>query len=166
MNFDRSANRAAWRMTLLSVPFFALSITLSSQPAPAADFEPEEHAGKVLVLDFWASWCVPCRRSFPWLNTMHEKYAEDGLVIVGVNLDMERADAVRFLDEYPAAFKIVYDDDKELAKRFEVIAMPSSYLIGRDGKLAAQHLGFKVKKQAEYEAAIRQALSETGTENE
>lgn len=166
MKFDASTSRASWRVTLLRAYVLALSIALLAQPAPAADFNLEEHEGKVVVLDFWASWCVPCRRSFPWLNTMHEKYGPEGLVIVGVNLDLERVNAERFLDEYPAAFKIIYDDDKELARQFDVIAMPSSYLIGRDGKVAERHLGFKVKKQAEYEAAIRRALGETGTENE
>lgn len=124
----------------------------------SATFDPQEYAGKVVILDFWASWCVPCRRSFPWLNTMHEKYSRDGLVIVGVNLDMEHPDAERFLAEYPAKFRIVYDDGMTLAQHFEVMAMPSSFVIGRDGEVVAEHLGFKVKKQDEYEAVIRRAL--------
>jgi thiol-disulfide isomerase/thioredoxin len=128
------------------------------QAARSATFDPQEYAGKVVVLDFWASWCVPCRRSFPWLNTMQEKYGDEGLVIVGINLDMERAEAGRFLAEFPADFRIVYDDGMVLARRFEVMAMPSSYVIGRDGEVVAEHLGFKVKKQDEYEAVIRQAL--------
>ena len=122
--------------------------------------------GKVVVLDFWASWCVPCRRSFPWLNTMHDKYAGEGLVIVGVNLDMERADAERFLAEYPAEFSVVYDSNQELARRFEVVAMPSSYVIGRDGQIVARHMGFKVKQQDEYEALIVEALQASGESNE
>jgi peroxiredoxin len=97
---------------------------------------------------------------------MYEKYGNDGLVIVGVNLDLDRDEAERFLDEFPASFDIVYDEDKGLARQFEVIAMPSSYLISRDGKILERHLGFKVKKQAEYEAAIVKALSNTGTGNE
>jgi thiol-disulfide isomerase/thioredoxin len=146
--------------------FLVVPLALLVQTASAADFDLNEHAGKVVIVDFWASWCVPCRRSFPWFNTMHDKYADDGLVIVGVNLDMERAEAERFLGEFPASFRIVYDDEKALAKQFDVIAMPSSYLIGRDGKIIEQHLGFKVKKQAEYEAAIVSALGRTGTRNE
>jgi thiol-disulfide isomerase/thioredoxin len=132
--------------------------TLPIQAAQSATFDPQEYAGKVVVLDFWASWCVPCRRSFPWLNTMHEKYDDVGLVIVGVNLDMERDEAERFLTEFPADFRIVYDEEMALARRFEVMAMPSSFVIGRDGEVIAEHLGFKVKKQDEYEAVIRNAL--------
>ena len=133
-------------------------LVLPAETVSSATFDPQEYAGKVVVLDFWASWCVPCRRSFPWLNSMHVKYEGDGLVIVGVNLDMERTEAERFLAEFPAEFRIVYDDEMALARRFEVIAMPSSYVIGRDGEVLAEHLGFKVRKQDEYEAVIREAL--------
>jgi cytochrome c biogenesis protein CcmG/thiol:disulfide interchange protein DsbE len=153
----------AWIAALL-VAYFSL---LTSIPASASDtFDPGQYAGKVVVIDFWASWCAPCRRSFPWLNSMHEKYGDDGLVIVGVNLDMERTDAERFLEEYPAAFSIVYDENQELARQYEVVAMPSSYVIGRDGKVAAKHMGFKVKQQDEYEALIVAALQEPGEDNE
>ena len=140
---------------------------LAAPPAPAAGaLDIGQYAGKVVVLDFWASWCAPCRRSFPWLNSMHDKYVDDGLVIVGVNLDMERADAERFLEEYPAAFSIFYDENQELARHYEVVAMPSSYVIGRDGKLAARHMGFKVKQQDEYEALIVEALQKPGENDE
>lgn len=140
---------------------------LVSAPAPAADtLDLGQYAGKVVVLDFWASWCEPCRRSFPWLNAMHDKYGPEGLVIVGVNLDMERADAQRFLEEYPADFSIVYDANQALAREYEVVAMPSSYVIGRDGQLAAKHMGYKVRQQDEYEALIVRALREPGSDNE
>jgi len=134
--------------------------------AVSAEFGIDQYEGKVVVLDFWASWCVPCRRSFPWLNAMHEKYADEGLAIVGVNLDMERADAEQFLQEYPAMFTILYDDDRQLAEQFEVVAMPSSYVIGRNGKVIARHMGFKVKQQDDYESVIVDALREPGNGDE
>ena len=118
------------------------------------------YRGKVVIVDFWASWCVPCRRSFPWLNAMHEKYADDGLVIIGVNLDRERESAIEFLRDYPAQFQISYDPDATLAEEFGVLGMPSSYVIGRNGDTRSHHIGFKVKKQDEYEAAIVAALEE------
>ena len=166
MKLDRPASLRLRGPRILFSCLFVAQLALPARPAFAADFDPNDHAGKVVMVDFWASWCVPCRRSFPWLNTMHEKYADDGLVIVGVNLDLERAEADRFLAEFPASFKIVYDENKALAKQFEVIAMPSTYVIGRNGKVIEQHLGFKVKKQAEYEAAIVSALAQSGTEDE
>jgi len=117
-----------------------------------------EYRGKVVVVDFWASWCVPCRRSFPWLNQMQEKYGEQGLIIVGVNMDATAAEAQSFLSDFPADFRIVSDPKGDLARKFDVIAMPSSYVIDRNGEIAAKHLGFKVKKQQEYEQIIKETL--------
>lgn len=114
--------------------------------------------GKVVVVDFWASWCAPCRRSFPWLDAMQRKYADQGLVVIGVNEDNAFEDAEAFLAEVPVGFRIVPDEDGEIAREFELIAMPSTYLIGRDGKLAARHLGFKTVKQGEYEALLEELL--------
>ena len=135
-----------------------LLVGLAQATAETA-FNLDEHAGKVVLVDFWASWCVPCRRSFPWMNEMQDKYADQGLVIVAVNLDNTPADATLFLEDYPASFEIVYDADKSVARKFKVQAMPSSFLFGRDGKIADAHQGFKVKQQAEYEAAIVEALA-------
>ena len=147
----------AWIPALLVAQFAFLA---GAPAAASGSLDMSQYEGKVVVLDFWASWCVPCRRSFPWLNTMHDKYARDGLVIIGVNLDMERADAERFLEEYPADFAIVFDEAQQLARQYEVVAMPSSFVIGRDGRVAATHMGFKVKKQDEYEALLVRALKE------
>jgi thiol-disulfide isomerase/thioredoxin len=137
-----------------------LALLILGSPASSADEELDltRHDGKVVVLDFWASWCVPCRRSFPWWNTMHTKYADEGLIIIGVNLDNDLQDAAKFLDEYAADFNIHYDKDKVLAKQFGVQAMPSTYILGRDGQLVARHFGFKVKQQEEYEAVLMEAL--------
>ena len=131
-----------------------------SNPAYAAEhaLDLAQHQGKVVVLDFWASWCVPCRRSFPWWNTMQAKYGDDGLVIIGVNLDNDLQDAAKFLEEYSADFSIHYDVDKVLAKQYGVQAMPSTYILGRDGKIVATHFGFKVKQQQEYESVLVNAL--------
>lgn len=149
--------------TIRSV-FFLLSLALV--PAAMADgggagrLDLDRYQGKVVVLDFWASWCGPCRRSFPWLNEMHAKYAQDGLVIIGVNLDANEDDAAEFLEEYPADFGIHFDPAAVLATEYEVEAMPSSYVIGRDGEIIASHRGFKIKQQADYEAILVEALGE------
>ncbi len=137
-----------------------MSPLAESAAAPGETLDLANYEGKVVVLDFWASWCVPCRRSFPWLNEMHKKYAQDDLVIIGVNVDQDQDDAAAFLDKYPAQFRISYDANGVLAKAYGVRGMPSSFVIGRDGQLAAQHLGFKVKRQDEYEAAIVAALQQ------
>jgi cytochrome c biogenesis protein CcmG, thiol:disulfide interchange protein DsbE len=89
---------------------------------------------------------------------MQRKYGDDGLVIIGVNEDAAKEDAEAFLQAFPVSFRIVADRDGALAREFGLMAMPSSYLIGRDGELAVRHLGFKTGKQDEYEAAIRHLL--------
>jgi thiol-disulfide isomerase/thioredoxin len=126
----------------------------------AADptFDLTQYRGKVVYLDFWASWCKPCRHSFPWMNGMQQKYAADGLVIVAVNLDEQRTDADRFLKETPADFTIVYDTEGKLGEEYAIIGMPSSFLIGRDGQVVKSHQGFYDESPAEYEAEIRDLL--------
>ena len=133
--------------------------------APAHALDLTQYSGKVVVVDFWASWCVPCRQSFPWLNAMHDEYADDGLVILGVNTDADAAEAQQFLEDYPANFEIVYDPEGELARAFEVVAMPSSYVFARDGELDARHLGFLRSRRDEYEAVIQRLIAEPNTED-
>lgn len=136
--------------------------TLAALSAQASgDSLVSEREGKVVIVDFWASWCVPCRRSFPWMNAMIEKYADDGLVIVAVNLDKERAAAEAFLAEIPANFEIEFDPEASIAREYGVEAMPNSFVFGRDGELVTRHLGFKVAKQDEYEAVLVNALGVT-----
>ena len=132
---------------------------VSSNTTAANDFDLQKFHGKVVVLDFWASWCVPCRRSFPWMNSMQEKYGSDDLVIIGVNLDADNADAQAFLSETPAEFRIINDPDGTLAREHDVIAMPTSYVFDRSGNLVTRHLGFKVKRQEEYEALLVDTLN-------
>ncbi len=115
--------------------------------------------GSVVVVDFWASWCAPCRRSFPWLNEMQARYRDQGLVIIGVNVDAERADADKFLAAVPAGFRIVYDPSGKLPEQFGVTAMPSPFVFDRTGELANRHLGFQNARRSEYEAVLRQLLA-------
>lgn len=130
----------------------------SSTSAESA-FNLAAYSGKVVVLDFWASWCIPCRRSFPWMNSMMERYGRDGLVIIGVNMDKDPAEADAFLKEYPPKFRILNDPGGELAQEYDVIAMPSSYVFDRNGRQVTRHLGFRVKRQDEYEAILLESLN-------
>lgn len=137
----------------------AIILAVTPVAGNAADaFDLSVYQGKVVVLDFWASWCVPCRHSFPWMNEMQEKYAEEGFVVIAVNLDNKASSAEAFLQKYPAKFSIQYDRERQLARQYGVEAMPSSFLIGRDGTIIERQLGFKVAKTDDYEAAIVAAL--------
>jgi len=85
---------------------------------------------------------------------MQHKYADDGLVVIAVNLDNQASDAEAFLQRYPAEFLVYYDHGRELARQYGVEAMPSSFLIGRDGTIVERQLGFRAGKTDDYEAAI------------
>lgn len=115
-------------------------------------------SGKVVYVDFWASWCVPCRQSFPWMEQMHKKYHDSGLEVVAVNLDRQPQAADKFLKDIPASFKIVYDSTGTLAKQYQLETMPTSLLYGRDGKLISRHIGFQSEDASELELEIKGLL--------
>lgn len=98
--------------------------------------------GKVLLVDFWASWCGPCRASFPALKEIAEKYKDKGLVVIGVSLDEDKADMDAFVRKTSPTFTIVRDPKSKLAELLDVQAMPSSFIVDRSGKLVATHLGY------------------------
>lgn len=147
-----------------------LLISLLPAAAPAGDstslLELSEYRGKVVVVDFWASWCTPCRRSLPWLDAMHRKYAKEGLVVIGINEDKASEDAEAFLRDVPVGFRIVFDKDGEIALQYDLMAMPSTYVFARDGAVAARHLGFKTAKQDDYEALLRSLLDRSAAAND
>lgn len=114
--------------------------------------------GSVVYVDFWASWCAPCRESFPWMNEMQAKYADRGLKIIAVSLDRKRADSEQFLAEVPADFTIGFDPQGQLAEQFKVIGMPMAFVIDRDGRLVEKHTGFRNSKRESYEASLAEQL--------
>jgi len=116
--------------------------------------------GRVVYLDFWASWCAPCRQSFPWMNELQKRYADRGLTIIAVNLDRERADADRFLHKLSPDFQVRFDPAGELAQQFAVHGMPTSVILDRSGKPRFTHIGFRSGDAPQYEQQIQQLLAE------
>lgn len=116
------------------------------------------YSGKVIYVDFWASWCGPCKHSFPWMNDIQSKYGAKGLQIIGINLDAKIEDAQRFLKTNPANFITAFDPAGITPKAYAIKGMPTSYLIGRDGKVLLQHAGFKESDKTELEKKIQEAL--------
>ena len=154
---------------------FAILLAMASTGAwavgagePAPDFalasaksdavKLSDYRGKVVYLDFWASWCAPCRKSFPWMNEIKQRYASQGLEVLAVNMDGQRGDAEAFLSAHPAAFTVAFDDQGKTATAYRVKGMPSSYLIDRDGKVREVHTGFRDDQREALEGMIRQAL--------
>lgn len=114
--------------------------------------------GKLVYIDFWASWCVPCRKSFPWMNAMQAKYKNRNFIVLAINLDKDRALADKFLSKFPADFQIAYDPKGELAEQFNVVGMPMAFMMDESGQIVDKHVGFKSSKVAEYEDSIVKLL--------
>jgi len=156
-------------LTQLSLFVFSLFIVISSSSYAYAQQEVssqvaleqalDEHKGEVIYLDFWASWCGPCRKSFPWMNKIEAEYKQQGFSVISVNLDANKALATKFLNEIPASFTVIYDPKGKIAKHFKIQGMPSSMLIGRDGKIKSRHTGFFTKKISLYQQEIEQLLA-------
>jgi peroxiredoxin len=123
-------------------------------------FDLHELRGKVVYLDFWASWCTPCAKSFRFLNELDGDLKARGLQVVGINLDEIPEDATGFLTKHPARFTLAADRDFECAKAFDVQAMPSSYLVDRKGMVRHVHLGFRAGESGELRGLVEQLLAE------
>jgi len=130
--------------------------------APAAPLALGSFRGSVVYVDFWASWCVPCRVSMPALERMYRKYRGLGLRVVGVNKDVAHADAERFLKRVAVSFPLVADGDDAVARAFDVQAMPSGYLVDRRGVVRYVHRGFTDETAAALAAEIEILLKEGG----
>ncbi len=148
-----------------SAAFAALALVCvalaSARPAYAdALLDLSVYKGKVVYLDFWASWCKPCRQSFPWMDSVQRSYRDEGLVVVGVNVDMEHEPAERFLQQMSPRFRIVFDPKGSLAEVFKVKGMPASFVIDRHGKVRFRHLGFRPERAGELDAELRALLAE------
>ena len=119
----------------------------------------QQYKGQVVYVDFWASWCVPCAHSFPFLNELHHEFKDKGLQIVGINMDENAGDAKAFLAKTPAQLTIVADTSTQCAKDFDVKAMPSSYLIDRKGVVHHVHQGFRSEDIKELRALVEHLLA-------
>jgi thiol-disulfide isomerase/thioredoxin len=130
--------------------------------ASSASFDATQLAGEVVYLDFWASWCKPCRESFPWMNTLNNTLLlrNKGLVVVAVNVDQQSADADAFLSRYPANFRVVFDPDGKLAEQYKVTGMPSSVILDRQGAIRFRHVGFHSNDGDKYITELQQLLNE------
>ncbi|MBL4580938.1 MAG: TlpA family protein disulfide reductase [Gammaproteobacteria bacterium] len=137
-----------------SAPIFDLPSIYADHPAiSTASLE-----GKTVFVDFWASWCAPCLTSLPLYNDMYHKYKDQGLEIVAINVDNPSEDGLDFLLDTPLDFLIPADPDGEAAELFEVIGMPTSYLIEPDGTVKLVHMGFRSGDIEMIEEAIQDSL--------
>lgn len=132
---------------------------LAAPQLDGARFDLAAQRGKLVLVDFWASWCEPCRRELPALEALHREHAAAGLVVVGVSLDEELADAEAFArDQVKLSFPLVYDADRSLAGRWSPPKMPTVFLIERDGTIARVFAGEKPGQLDELRAEVARRL--------
>lgn len=130
----------------ISTPSFAAKVGKNAPdftlPGIENTIQLSAYKGKVIYLDFWASWCGPCKQSFPWMNSLQSKFGTDQFKIIAINVDTNTDDWKQFLASVPAQFDIALDPKGIIAKQFGVVGMPTSFIIDKNGKLVAQHNGF------------------------
>ncbi|WP_027331063.1 TlpA disulfide reductase family protein [Marinimicrobium agarilyticum] len=148
------------------IPLLLLSISSWAEPSvvPAKVFEEIKASasmkqGDILYIDFWASWCNPCRKSFPWMNEMVRKHHSKGFKVLAVNVDKERALADKFLASINTEFPVFYDPKGRLATIFDLKGMPSSFIVDYEGNLLMSHKGFFEDREATYEKEIKSLLT-------
>lgn len=139
-------------------------VAMAGMAAPAlagpAALDLGQYRGKVVYVDFWASWCGPCKQSFPFMQGLAARHPDGDLVVLTVNVDRQRPQADAFLRQVRSTLPVVYDQQGDLAKTWKVADMPTSLVFGRDGKIRFRHQGFFPGKTGEYEAHITQLLRE------
>ena len=151
-------------LAVLSVGVYAKDLS-----GPAPDFalknlkgetvKLSDYKGKVVMINFWASWCTPCRQEMPLLETMSKDLSKAGFVLLGVNLDEDSDDAKDFLSSTPVSFPILLDPTGGVAEKYKNEAMPSSYFVDREGNLAHLHKGYRKGEEADYEKVIKKLLA-------
>jgi len=149
----------------LSVPALAGS---TGGPAPAftlaarggTDVSLAQYKGQVVMINFWASWCGPCRQEMPLLESIYKKYGKMGFTMLGVNVEPDSNAANEWLKATPVSFPILYDKDSKVSKLYDVEGMPNTVIIDRSGKLRVLHRGYKPGDENEYLDSIRALVRE------
>ncbi len=144
------------------------NVQAASTEIPAKDFylksitgenlRLEEFKGQVVLLNFWASWCGPCRQEMPFLEKIHTKYKDLGFSVIGVNIDEKTEDASGFLKKQPVTFPILLDANKKVSEDYNIMAMPTTYIIDQDGVIRFVHHGYKPGWEVTYEEQIKELL--------
>jgi peroxiredoxin len=174
MNIQTKKITSAFLLTLTflfsaSFSVYAASASVTG-PAPAPNFtlksldgtnvKLSELRGNVVLLNFWASWCGPCREEMPLLNKIHKKYEPLGFTVLGVNVEEQSDAAKKFIAQRPVDFPILLDNKNKVSKLYDVIAMPTTVVIDRDGNMRFLHQGYQSGDEAEYRKMVKKLVRE------
>ena len=167
---DAIARFAAVVTTIGVAPPRVFAAAPASKPTPAPDFTLKslaganlrlaEQRGSVVMLNFWATWCAPCREEMPQLARLHEKYRASGFAVLAVNVDDAHAPAAAAATRLALPFPVLFDSDKTVAKAYDVRTMPSSFFVDRDGRVRHVHKGYRAGDEAAHEQVLRALLKE------
>jgi thiol-disulfide isomerase/thioredoxin len=136
----------------------AANFTLKS--ASGENFRLSEYRGQVVLINFWASWCGPCRQEMPHLDSIQQKYQGLGFTVFGVNVEKDRAMADKVLRDIPVSFPILFDAENKVSEVYDVDAMPATVLVDRNGDIRFMHRGYKPGYELEYERQIKALIRE------
>jgi peroxiredoxin len=169
----KSKHPASWINQVLFAIVALLCVTqltaaTLSGPAPdftlkssnGANIKLSELRGQVVMINFWASWCGPCRQEMPLLDQLYQRYQPMGFTLLGVNVEEDSRAADKVLKEIPVSFPVLYDKKNQVSESYQVRAMPSTFLIDRDGKVRYLHKGYQPGYEEEYQQQIRELVKE------
>ena len=160
---------AASVLLCLATAVFPAAATVTPQ-TPAPDFtlksadgrnlRLQEQRGQVVLVNFWATWCGPCRQEMPHLNRLYDKYRGSGFTLLAVNIDDDPRTAINTAAKMGLRFPVLLDTDKAVSKRYDLGSMPATVLIDRDGKVRFVHRGYREGMELSYEQQIRDLVKE------
>jgi peroxiredoxin len=119
-----------------------------------------ELVGNVVLINFWASWCGPCREEMPLLNDLHNRYEPLGFTVLGINVEEDVTAAKGFLKKFPADFPVLLDNTNRVSKQYKVVAMPTTVVVDRDGNMRFLHQGYKSGDEAKYRQIVKKLVRE------
>lgn len=163
-------NRRSLQTGLLAILIGVATLATASSSTPAPDFtlpvrsggtaSLSQYKGQVVMINFWASWCGPCRQEFPLLDNMYKKYKSLGFTLLGVNVDKDSADAEKWLAQTPVTFPILFDRKSDASNLYAVNAMPTTVFVDRKGQVRLVHRAYKPGDEGEYLNEIKALLKE------
>jgi len=165
-----SNHMKSWFGTIAALFIITSAVSAGLKQTSAPDFTLKsnagenlrlsEYRGEVVLINFWASWCGPCRQEMPVLSELHDKYRALGFTVLGVNVEADSSKAQKLLQELPVSFPVVFDTDSVVSKQYDVVAMPSTVLVDRDGNMRYLHKGYKPGLETVYQQQVRDLIRE------
>jgi peroxiredoxin len=157
-------------LLVMSVMLFVTHAGAAVKTGPAPDFtlksrdgsniKLSELRGQVVMINFWASWCGPCRQEMPLLDQLYQRYQPMGFTLLGVNVEEDSTAADKVLKQIPVSFPVLFDSENSVSESYQVRAMPSTFLIDRNGNVRYLHKGYQPGYEEEYQQQIRELVRE------